>query len=55
MNANTPTPEQFGEFFEALYGYGPFPWQSELARRVGSGPTGRSMLAESAGPAHRGG
>ena len=32
MNAITPT--QFGEFFEALYGYGPFPWQAELARRV---------------------
>ena len=31
---NAITPAQFGEFFEALYGYGPFPWQAELARRV---------------------
>ena len=25
---------QFDEFFESLYGYGPFPWQAELARQV---------------------
>ncbi len=34
MNSITPRPVQFGEFFDALYGYGPFPWQAELARRV---------------------
>ena len=28
------TSEQFGEFFQALYGYGPFPWQDRLARRA---------------------
>ena len=28
------SPARFGEFFEAVYGYPPFPWQSEMARRV---------------------
>ena len=28
------TSERFGEFFQALYGYGPFPWQDRLARRA---------------------
>ena len=28
------TPARFDEFFRALYGYGPFPWQKRLARRV---------------------
>lgn len=30
-------PEQFGEFFEALHGYAPFPWQEALAKRVCAG------------------
>ena len=28
------TAGQFGDFFQALYGYGPFPWQDRLARRA---------------------
>ena len=28
------TAGQFADFFQALYGYGPFPWQERLARRV---------------------
>ena len=28
------TAGQFGDFFHALYGYGPFPWQERLARRA---------------------
>ena len=31
---------QFSEFFVALYGYGPFPWQAELARRVAEAQPG---------------
>ena len=31
---NTVTSAQFDEFFESLYGYEPFPWQYELARKV---------------------
>ena len=27
-------PDRFGEFFEAVYGFGPFPWQGRLAERV---------------------
>ena len=34
------TSEQFGEFFHALYGYGPFPWQDRLARRVAEAQRG---------------
>src|SRR5262245_31975032 len=29
-----PTPEQFVEFFKAVYGFEPFPWQARLAKRV---------------------
>ena len=28
------SPGRFGEFFEAVYGYPPFPWQCEMAKRV---------------------
>lgn len=33
-------PSQFEEFFEAVYGFSPFPWQKRLAERVieGTGP-----------------
>ncbi len=34
---NTPTPERFPEFFVALYGYPPFPWQERLADHVCTG------------------
>jgi CRISPR-associated endonuclease/helicase Cas3 len=34
------TPDQFDEFFHALYGYAPFPWQSRLARQVSSAQKG---------------
>ncbi len=37
---NAVTSVQFSEFFEALYGYGPFPWQAELARRVAEAQPG---------------
>jgi CRISPR-associated endonuclease/helicase Cas3 len=32
-----PKPEQFSEFYEAIHGYAPFPWQSRLAERVCTG------------------
>ncbi len=32
-----PKPEQFAEFFQAVYGYDPFPWQKRLAARVCKG------------------
>ena len=31
---NNLTPDQFEEFFHALHGYKPFPWQERLARQV---------------------
>ena len=30
----TLTGQQFGDFFKAIHGYGPFPWQDRLARRL---------------------
>lgn len=33
----TPTPDQFAEFYEAVHGKPPFPWQSRLAERVCGG------------------
>jgi CRISPR-associated endonuclease/helicase Cas3 len=33
----TPTPDDFPEFFERLWGYEPFPWQTSLAERVCAG------------------
>jgi CRISPR-associated endonuclease/helicase Cas3 len=32
-----PKPEQFTEFYEALHGYPPFPWQVRLAQQVCAG------------------
>ena len=30
----TLTGQQFGDFFMAIHGYRPFPWQDRLARRL---------------------
>lgn len=32
-----PTPDQFAEFYQAVHGYEPFPWQNRLAERVCNG------------------
>ena len=48
-------PAQFDEFFHALYGCDPFPWQARLARRVAAAPGRRCRLAGSIGPADGGG
>ena len=40
------TPAGFDEFFHALYGYGPFPWQAQLARRVAEAQPGDSCWPE---------
>ena len=37
---NQVTAAQFDEFFESIYGYSPFPWQAELARRVAEAQPG---------------
>lgn len=47
------SPDSFPEFFRALWGYDPFPWQAELARRLCAGepvdfvtvPTGSGKTA----------
>ena len=31
---NRPTPDRFAEFYKAVTGYAPFPWQARLAERV---------------------
>jgi CRISPR-associated endonuclease/helicase Cas3 len=44
-----PTPEQFAEFYKAVYGklddptFGPFPWQQRLAKRVCAGDWPRAI------------
>ena len=40
MNGGVISSERFSEFFEALYGYEPFPWQSDLAARVADASPG---------------
>ena len=39
-------PAQFDEFFHALYGYDPFPWQARLARRVAGARGGDAAWPE---------
>ncbi len=39
-------PDRFDDFFQALYGYEPFPWQSRLARRVASAKPGETCWPE---------
>jgi CRISPR-associated endonuclease/helicase Cas3 len=39
----TLTPERFDEFFQALHGYLPFPWQRRLAREVLEGRWPKTM------------
>ena len=43
---NDLTAAQFDEFFHALYGYDPFPWQSRLARRVADVQNGEAAWPE---------
>ena len=39
---DTLTPADFGRFFDALYGYRPFPWQERLAHRVAAATHGEA-------------
>lgn len=43
-----PKPEQFAEFYQAVYGYEPFPWQSRLAKRVCAGSWPRAIALPTA-------
>jgi CRISPR-associated endonuclease/helicase Cas3 len=43
-----PTPGQFAEFFQAVYKYGPFPWQTRLAKRVCDGGWPRALALPTA-------
>jgi CRISPR-associated endonuclease/helicase Cas3 len=45
---NPPIPEQFTEFFQAIYGYEPFPWQKRLSRRVCNGDWPRAIALPTA-------
>lgn len=40
--------DRFGEFFEAVYGYEPFPWQERLAKRVFTGEWPRAIALPTA-------
>jgi CRISPR-associated endonuclease/helicase Cas3 len=43
-----PKPEQFTEFFKAVYNYDPFPWQERLAKRVCDGDWPRGIALPTA-------
>src|SRR4051794_884085 len=43
-----PSPEQFEQFFQAVYGYAPFPWQKRLAKRVCAGDWPRAIALPTA-------
>lgn len=43
---NNLTPDQFEEFFRALHGYKPFPWQERLARQVAESRPGDTCWPE---------
>ncbi len=43
---NALAPDHFGEFFNAIYGYKPFPWQARLAHRVASAQPGEPCWPE---------
>jgi CRISPR-associated endonuclease/helicase Cas3 len=45
---NLPRPEQFAEFYEAVHGYGPFPWHRRLAKRVCAGDWPRAIALPTA-------
>lgn len=45
---SSPTPDQFDAFFEAVYGYKPFPWQSRQAERVCGGDWPRAIALPTA-------
>ena len=45
---NLPKPEQFEEFFGAVYGYDAFPWQKRLAKRVCNGDWPRAIALPTA-------
>ncbi len=44
----TLTAQDFPEFYEAAYGYGPFPWQTRLAERVWAGDWPRAIALPTA-------
>jgi CRISPR-associated endonuclease/helicase Cas3 len=43
---NELTPDRFEDFFQSLYGYEPFPWQTKLARQVAGAQPGDSSWPE---------
>ncbi|MFL5245242.1 MAG: type I-U CRISPR-associated helicase/endonuclease Cas3 [Gemmataceae bacterium] len=43
-----PKPDQFQEFFRAVHGYDPFPWQTRLAKRVCDGDWPRAIALPTA-------
>jgi CRISPR-associated endonuclease/helicase Cas3 len=43
-----PTAKHFAEFYRAVYGYDPFPWQTRLANRVCSGDWPRAIALPTA-------
>ncbi len=43
-----PQPAQFEEFYKAVYGYEPFPWQERLAKRVCEGDWPRAIALPTA-------
>ena len=45
---NLPRPEQFPEFFAAVHGFDPFPWQMRLAKRVCDGAWPRAIALPTA-------
>lgn len=43
-----PTPHQFAEFYEAVHGFSPFPWQARVAARVCRGSWPRTIALPTA-------
>ena len=43
-----PMPEQFAEFYHAVHGYEPFPWQKRMAKRVCNGDWPRAIALPTA-------
>jgi CRISPR-associated endonuclease/helicase Cas3 len=43
-----PTPEQFADFYRAVHGFDPFPWQKRLSKRVCEGSWPRAIALPTA-------